>query len=159
MSINKAEVVLMIHKIFRMMVSREGKDGSNAISFGLLMFRISIGCFMLFGHGLAKLMGYSQMSATFPDPLGIGNPAISMAMSIFAEFLMSIALAFGFLTRFALIPLIINMSVALIFIHKADPFKVKELAFMYLIAYVVMMITGPGRYSLDAMFVRLTRKP
>ena len=148
----------MIQKIFRMMVSHEGKDSSNAISFGLLVFRVAIGCFMLFGHGLSKLTGYSQMSAGFPDPLGIGNPAVSMALSIFAEFLMSIALIFGFLTRFALIPLIINMSVALIFIHKADPFNVKELAFMYLIAYVALIITGPGRYSLDALIVKLTRK-
>lgn len=147
----------MIRKIFRMMVSSEGKDSSKAIGFGLLVFRISIGCFMLFGHGMSKLMGYSQMSTGFPDPLGIGHPA-SMAMSIFAEFLMSIALILGFLTRLALIPLIINMSVAGFIIHKADPFNIKELAFLYLIAYVVMFFTGPGKYSLDAVILRLFRK-
>lgn len=147
----------MIKRIFRMMVSGEGKDGSIPISFGLLVFRIGVGCFMLFGHGLSKLTGYSQMSGGFPDPLGIGHPA-SLALSIFAEFLMSIAVIFGFLTRLALIPLIINMSVAGFIIHKADPFNIKELAFMYMIAYVVMIFTGPGRYSLDAVILKLFRK-
>ena len=34
-------------------------------------------------------------------------------------------------------------------IHGNDPFAVKELAFIYLVVFVLMYITGPGKFSID----------
>jgi putative oxidoreductase len=68
---------------------------------------------------------------------------------VFAELFASILLLAGLASRMALIPLIINMLVAFFIVHAADPFANKELAFLYLIVYIALMITGPGKFSID----------
>ena len=102
----------------------------------------------LMSHGLTKLLSYGEMSASFPDPLGVGN-AVSLAMVIFAEFFCSLAVVLGLMTRLALLPLIFNMCVILGVVLAHAEFKVKELALLYLIAFVALFLHGPGRFSLD----------
>ncbi len=114
---------------------------------GILLLRIAFGLMMM-GHGWSKLSGFSGMSASFPDPLGVGSP-VSLALAIFAELGCSLLLLLGALTRLALIPLIITMLVAIFVAHGNDPWNMKELAVAYLAVYGVLMLTGPGRYSLD----------
>jgi putative oxidoreductase len=60
-------------------------------------------------------------------------------------------LVLGLFTRYASIPSIIAMLVAVFVAHADDPFKEAEHAFLYLIAYIVILFTGPGKYSLDAL--------
>lgn len=117
-------------------------------SCGLLVLRVSYGAFMLFGHGLGKLRGYGDMVDKFADPFGLGMKA-SLILAIFAEFGCSILLMIGLLTRLACIPLAVTMSVALFMIHGNDDWNTKERAAMYLAIYVVLLLTGPGKYSLD----------
>ena len=121
----------------------------NLISAGLLLLRVGIGCFMLV-HGLAKLQGFAGTSEVFPDPLGVGS-RLSLIMAIGAEVGCSLLLIFGLLTRLATVPLAFTMVVALFVIHAADPWKVKELAAIYLLVYVALLLTGPGGYSLDRL--------
>lgn len=116
----------------------------------LFVLRISFGAMMLFGHGWGKLAGFGEMSSQFPDPFGFGI-TLSLALTVFAEFFCSLALIFGIFTRLSTIPLIITMLTAVFIIHGADPYQKQELALIYLMAYLVIFIAGPGRYSLDAM--------
>ena len=127
------------------------------VDLGLLFLRLSIGCLMLFGHGLDKLLNFSEKSGAFPDPLGIGSTT-SLALAVMAEALCSILLAAGLLTRIVVIPLISTMAVAAIFVHATDPWKIKELAVVYLAAFITLFITGGGRFSLDRIFWNRWRK-
>ena len=64
------------------------------------------------------------------------------------------------MTRLAVIPLAFTMIVALFVVHGADPWKVKELAAMYLPVYAVIFVTGPGEFSLDKkLFGKATAEP
>lgn len=125
-------------------------DTGTAVSIGLLLMRIWFGLALAFGHGLGKLTGYSARAAEFADPLGVSSP-VSLALAVFAEFFCSLALVLGLFTRGVIIPLIVNMSVAGLVVHAADPFRRKELALVYLTAFVVLLITGPGKFSLDKL--------
>lgn len=119
----------------------------NFASAGLLLLRVGIGCLMLV-HGVAKIQGFGEMSAAFPDPIGLGSK-LSLIMAIGAEVGCSILLIVGLGTRLAAIPLAFTMLVALFIVHSADPWQAKELAATFLLVYVSLILTGPGRFSLD----------
>jgi putative oxidoreductase len=115
---------------------------------GLLLFRITVACFML-THGLPKLtMLMGDQPIQFADPFGVGQTT-SLVLTIIAEVVCSFLIIIGLLTRIAAIPLIIAMAVAFFYIHMADDFGTKEMAGLYLISFILLLITGPGRYSID----------
>jgi putative oxidoreductase len=62
-----------------------------------------------------------------------------------------VLVAAGLFTRLALIPLIVTMAVAVFIIHADDPFGDKEHALLFLVPYVALLFTGPGKWSLDAL--------
>jgi putative oxidoreductase len=124
-------------------------DESRAYSVLLLIVRIFFGMLFL-THGYDKLMQHAALANLFADPLGIGS-FISFWMVIFSEVVCSFALIFGILQRIVLIPMITTMCVAFFIVHGGDAFAVKELSFVYLIVFIILYITGPGKYSFDAI--------
>ena len=120
---------------------------------GLLLLRVGVGTIMATSHGWGKLSTFSEQAASFPDPLGVGSQ-LSLTLAVGAEFFCSIALVLGLCTRLASIPLIVTMLVAACIIHGDDPWAKKELAVMFLIPFTVLLLTGPGRFSLDCLLCR-----
>ena len=117
-------------------------------SMGLLVLRVAVALLML-THGIAKMSNFSAMSVNF-DPIGIGG-GLSLSLVVFAEVFCSIGLLLGLLTRAAALALVINMLVAVLVAHSGDPLATKELGLMYLACYCVLLLTGPGKYSLDKL--------
>jgi putative oxidoreductase len=122
------------------------------IAVGLLLFRVAFGALMLV-HGVQKMMNYAALSGTFPDPIGMGSQ-LSLISAIAAEAGCSVLLIFGAAARLAVIPLAFTMTIAAFVVHSGDPWKTKELAVVYLAAYIALFFTGPGRFSVDSLFSR-----
>ena len=114
---------------------------------GLLILRLgfSIG---LMTHGYGKFLRLINGNFKFSDPIGIGiSPSLFLAS--FGEFIAPIFIILGWKTRlFAVFP-ILTMLVAFVIVHDGDPFSKKEKSLMYLIAFIVIYFTGPGKYSID----------
>ncbi len=125
----------------------------NLPDFGLLFMRMSAGLFILFGHGWGKLMNFGTMSTQFPDPIGLGS-TVSLALVVFAEVFCGLAFALGLVTRFSALPLIIFMLVGAAVFHADDPWQKKEFALLYLIPFVTVFLSGPGKYSLDRILFK-----
>lgn len=125
-------------------------NDSFCTSFGLLVLRLSFGLTMLLAHGLDKVKGFSKLSSGFPDPLHVGRP-VSLSLSIFAELICSALLAVGLVTRFSAFVCAINMGVAFFVVLKGafGESHNGELAFLYLAGYVVLLMAGPGKLSMD----------
>ena len=123
------------------------KPNTTKVSLFLLAVRIIFGI-LLMNHGIQKWSNFQELSMTFPDPLGIGSP-LSLGLAIFGELVCSMGFIIGFLYRLAMIPMIFTMSVAFFVIHANDVFVVKELAFIYLVVFILMYIAGPGNFSID----------
>lgn len=123
----------------------------NLIDLASLLLRVFVGASML-THGFPKLQ---QLTAggeiQFMDFLGLG-PVISLVLVVFAEFFCSIFIILGLFTRWLTIPLVITMLVAAFMIHAADDYSVKELSIVYLVFYILILLLGPGKYSLDKIF-------
>lgn len=126
---------------------------NEAVHFMLLVLRVCIASFMIV-HGYQKL-GWLTAGGEiqFGDPIGVGATA-SLYLAVFAEFFCSIFLLLGFATRLATIPLIITMLVAVFIVHAADGFDKKEMGLHYLVAYVFLLVSGPGKYSVDQLISR-----
>lgn len=117
---------------------------------GLLLLRLTAGLTMLFGHGLSKLERFPELSQRFADPLGIGSFA-SLTLALGAEVVAAFFLAVGLFTRFASIPLLFTMLMAFFVIHGDDPFSTQEKALLFGSSYLILLITGPGKFSLDTL--------
>ncbi|HUH33266.1 MAG TPA: DoxX family protein [Daejeonella sp.] len=127
------------------------QNSSNA-DIALLILRIVIGVLMLV-HGFPKMLTlFSGEPVQFPALLG--TPEFSLGMAVFAEVVCSLLIIFGIATRLATIPLIVTMLVAVLLVHGADPFTKQEMGLHYLLSYIVLLITGSGKYSIDQLLTK-----
>lgn len=132
-----------MNRILTFMLSSKGVQQDLA----LYILRLTLGSFMVSGHGTRKLMKLMNGNYDFADPIGLG-PEISLWLTAFAEVGCSILVVAGFYTRFALIPLIICMAVIAFVVHGPDPFGEKESALIYMAGYIALFLTGPGEYRI-----------
>jgi putative oxidoreductase len=102
---------------------------------------------LFFIHGVDKMMNFTALSESFPSVLGFGS-YMSLMVAIFCEFCCSLFLIAGLLQRLILIPMIISMGVAFFDVHDAL-LPGGELALIYLVIFIILYFTGPGRYSID----------
>lgn len=119
------------------------------LDLGLLALRLGSGLTMAIAHGWPKLGRWAGSATQFADPIGVG-PAASLALALFGELVCGVLIAAGLFTRLAAVPFAITMLVAAFVVHGADPFRKKELALAYALAGIVVALTGPGRFSVDA---------
>lgn len=123
-------------------------------SFGILVLRVATGLMMLLGHGLPKLQGYEKLKVQWfvPDffPLKYMSSPVSLMATICAELLAPALIIIGLGTRPAAFIMSFAMVIAAFDKHSADPFDVKEKALLYLVAGVVILLTGAGSWSADA---------
>ncbi|MFP9100665.1 DoxX family protein [Flavobacterium sp. RHBU_24] len=125
----------------------------NFNSLALLMVRIVVGGLML-THGLQKYyMLIEGAPVKFPDPINIGAGP-SLVLAVFAELVCSALLIIGFATRLITLPLIINMAIIVFVVHSRKGLEVQELPILYLLIYVLLLITGSGKYSVDRLIPR-----
>jgi putative oxidoreductase len=122
-------------------------------SLGLLILRLGTAGLLFYGHGLGKVVRFRERLHTFSDPIGLG-PEVSFVLVVFAEVVCTALLALGLWTRFAAVPIVLFAIVAAFIHHGADPFPKKELPLLFGIPALTLALTGPGTFSLDALFGR-----
>ena len=115
--------------------------------FSKFILRVSFSALMM-THGYPKLMKILDGNTKFANPIGLGSE-ISLYLTVFAEFFAPLLLIVGYKTRFFFFFPAFTMIIAAFVIHGDDPFKKMEMALLFLIAYVVIMISGPGKISVD----------
>ena len=124
-----------------------------AFNLAMLVLRVGFGV-LIVAHGYEKLVHFDIMSTKFLPFLGL-SPKVSLILSIFAEFFCGLFLIIGLFTRLVAIPLIINMLVALSKVHNWDVFSHTppggQPATLYLLAFIIVLLCGPGRASVDGM--------
>lgn len=121
---------------------------STSLNVGLLLLRVLFGLSLAFGHGRGTFMAVLRGEFDYPDPIGLG-PAFSMSLMGFAEFVCALLVVFGVFTRLSIIPIILGFFVAFFVFHGGDPFNAKELAYLYGSSFLIMILVGPGKYSVD----------
>lgn len=113
----------------------------------ILLLRLGAGALVL-THGVPKVMNVLAGEMGFMDPIGIG-PELSLILAAFAEGICGFLVLIGLWTRLASIVLVIQFIVVPFFAHAGDPFGDKEKGLLFLVMFVVTLLTGGGKYSLD----------
>ncbi len=128
-------------------------EGRGAV--GLLLLRLVAGAAFLV-HGSGKIQTpFNWMPPEAPVPGFL--QALAAVSEFFGGGLGWIA---GFLTPLASLGVLVMMTVAILFhVDRGDPFVGSggpsfELALVYWVIALLMLLTGPGRFSLDAQLFR-----
>jgi putative oxidoreductase len=121
---------------------------AGAFNTAMLLLRLVAGVLML-QHGYGKLTNFDATAHDMINFLGIGQNA-STVLVIFSEFFCSALLIIGLFTRFACIPLIITMVVAMWKVHHND-YLHEDAVSLYIAAYVTLLLVGAGKISVDSM--------
>jgi putative oxidoreductase len=138
--------------MIRLLFSGARIDSAFA-SLGLALIRIATGAGMALGHGIAKIP-VEEGFVTGVEKLGFPAPVVFAWVAALSELVGGALLALGLLTRPAALAVAFTMGVAFFLVHADDPFKVKEMAFLYGTAALAFVFIGSGRLGLDPMFRR-----
>ena len=125
------------------------KYSASAFNIALLILRAGFAGLML-PRGYDKLVHFAMYKKDFLNFLGMGS-SLSLALLIFAEFFCSLFLLIGLFSRLVVIPLIIAMNVAFFIGENAEIFGKGEHAAMFIIGFLVILLVGPGKISVDGV--------
>jgi putative oxidoreductase len=124
---------------------------------GLLALRLFTALPLFLKHGTEKLFRFHHMAAHFPDPLHIG-PVPSLLFATLSDGICTLLLIFGLATRWAALIIFINVGVAFALVHHFAIFGPQgdhgELIVLYLGATFTLLLSGAGKYSVDARLDR-----
>jgi putative oxidoreductase len=123
----------------------------RALHIGLLLLRITMGLAIAY-HGYMKVFGGQRaMLEAGLVQWAVPAPALLSWLASLSEFLGGLLIAVGLGTRIAAFFVFFTMSVAFFKAHGADPWQVKELAFLFGTIALSLIFTGGGWYSLDML--------
>jgi putative oxidoreductase len=122
-----------------------------------LLVRVGFGLLLALNHGWGKasaafgfvFLGQEWRFVGVVGEMGFPLPAFFAICAALAEFVGGLLLAAGLFTRYAAAFVTINMSVAVLR-HLFTNMRY-ELAALYLIVAVYLLLSGAGKLSLDAM--------
>ena len=89
---------------------------SKCQDLGLLFLRGSGALFLLWVHGLPKLLDYSGQLKLIEDPFHLGGQ-VTLLLAIFAEVLCPLLIIAGVLVRLACLPILAVLVIALLVVH------------------------------------------
>ncbi len=116
-------------------------------SVNLLLFRVVISA-SLMTHGYGKLLRLID-GDIWSRTHFIFNEEISMALVVFGEFFAPLFVLIGVGTRIFAIPIIYTFCVIVFDVHWGDSFGKMEKGLMFLVSYVLIFLSGPGKISVD----------
>lgn len=126
----------------------ELKDLSKSEEVGKLVLRLIFAGTLFLNYGFPTFYDLIQGNFEYANPLGIGM-GISKILVAFGQFFCAFIIIIGWKTRLACIPLLSIFLVAFFIEHFDDPFEYKELSLLYLGAFLVLFLMGPGKYAVD----------
>jgi putative oxidoreductase len=117
-----------------------------------LLFRLGMGLGIA-THGYQKL--FTDRMPAFVDSvsklgLPFGQPSTLAHLAAWSEFAGGALIVIGLLTRVSALMILGTMTVAFFVAHSGQAFGERELAFAYMVMALTLLLTGAGRFSLDA---------
>ena len=124
---------------------------SKTQDIGLLFLRGSGALFLLWVHGLPKVLNYSEQLKVIEDPFHLGAH-VTLLLAIFAEVLCPLLIVAGVLVRLACLPILAVLLIAMLVVHPEWTLFEGQFGWLLLIIFTTLLISGPGRLVLGQRF-------
>jgi putative oxidoreductase len=126
------------------------KYNPTVFNIGFLLLRLIFGITMLVNHGYPKLVNFGAKKATFTDFIGLGSTT-TLILVIFAEVFCTAFIVLGLFTRISAFVIAFAMGYAFFISHGGDLFGDGESSALFLTVFSVILLCGPGKFSIDGM--------
>jgi putative oxidoreductase len=124
---------------------------SRQLSIGLAVLRVAVAAVFI-NHGRQKLFvyGFAGVTGAFTQ-MGVPFPGVTGPLIGLLEFFGGIALVMGFLTRLLAAGFVLDMLGAILLVQLNKGFSGYEFEFLLLGSSLALFLTGPARFSVDAL--------
>jgi putative oxidoreductase len=120
----------------------------DVFNWAMLLFRIIVSLELIVVHGFKKIGIGVSVAEQIPNPLHLAetiNSVFAISANIFFPFFVLI----GFCTRAATLPTLAVTITGYFVLHWNDAALVRDTPFMYSIVFLLILVLGPGKYSID----------
>ena len=126
---------------------------------GLLLLRCATGAFLIYqSHDNVFSAARMDEFVKFLTQFGFPSPELMAPLSVYAQFAAGIAFILGLFTRWAGLITAFNFIVAVYMVHWNDPVPGIWPAAILIFLGLYFGFRGSGRYGLDPLFERRTRR-
>jgi len=120
---------------------------ASCFHWSMLVYRVLISSEMIVAHGLKKL-GIGAEKEQVPNPLNLPE-TFNQLFAVSANIFFPILIILGLFTRLAILPVLAVTLTGYFVVHWNDSLLIKDMPFMYSVAFLLLLILGPGKYSAD----------
>jgi putative oxidoreductase len=126
---------------------------------GLLLLRCATGAFLIYqSHDNVFSAARMDEFVKFLTQFGFVMPELMAPLSVYAQFAAGIAFILGLFTRWAGLITAFNFIVAVYMVHWNDPVPGIWPAAILIFLGLYFGLRGSGRYGLDSLFERRSRR-
>lgn len=118
-------------------------------NFFMLFFRIAISIELICVHGLKKIGVGTATAEIIPNPLSLPH-YLNSGIAISANLFFPLLIIVGYKSRYASLP-ILAVTLTGFVLHWNSPALVRDVPFVYSLAFLAILFLGPGEYSFDFM--------
>jgi len=134
-------------------LSKITKADSSAftLNVALLFFRLGISAELIIVHGLKKIgVGTGAVEAV-PNPFDLPE-TFNFWMAASANLFFPVLVMLGLFTRLSVLPILAVTLTGYFIVHGHDSLLERDIPYVYSLAFLFLLIVGPGKYSLDYLF-------
>ena len=126
---------------------------------GLLLLRVATGAFLIYqSHDNVFSAERMEEFVKFLRHFGFAHPELMAPLSVYAQFAAGIGFILGLLTRWLGLITAFNFLVAVWMVHSPDPFPTWWPALVLIFLGLYFGLRGSGRYGLDTLFEKASRR-
>ncbi|MBO9202511.1 MULTISPECIES: DoxX family protein [Niastella] len=115
---------------------------------GMLLLRVAVSLEIAIVHGFKKIGIGVPQSESIPNPLHLPE-AFNNTFAIAANIVFPFFVLIGLFTRLATLPTLVVTLTGYFLVHWNDSLLQKDTPFIYSLIFLVILLLGPGKYSID----------
>lgn len=123
----------------------------------MLLFRLAVSLQLMLAHGLKKIGIGVPVAEVVPNPLHLPE-VINQTFAIASNLIFPVLVILGLFSRLASAAILAVTLTGYFVVHWHDSLLEKDMPYMYSVAYLLILLLGPGKYAIDYLINRPRRK-